>query len=469
MAAKIFGTDAVRTFADFERDALVMAAVLRERGVNPQDRVLLKAENSVGYLTVLFALMHGGVSIVLVDNQESAEATRRIVGRAGVKTSIVDDNVADGGTHDPLWIYDLQVAAAGRAPTERQLSIDAWCEMPDGLVMWSSGSTGAPKAIVKSGAGFVRNIERGMKLMGHRAEDVLMPLLPFSHQWGLGIVVIAWLARCSLVVAPYRRLDRALRMAVQSRVTVFDATPATYRSMLTITAKRPELRAALVSARMLCVGAAPLDPGVTVRYAEELGQTLLDGYGSTEMGNISFATPDNPVATGQVMDGIEVAITADDGRRLPPGQTGEIMIRTPDGMTGYLEENGQVAQIGAGWYATGDLGQFDEDGNLTVFGRKLAVSRMGYTIYPEMIERKVGAAGCAAKIVALPDDRRGSKLIAFVEDESEREAAFWRELMADVLAGYEMPNQVVVLSSFPLNRTGKPDRGQLTKMAAAHS
>ena len=268
MKSKIFGTDSVRTLDELEQDALRTANVLRERGVNPQDRVLLKAENSTGYLTVLLALMHVGTSIVLVDHKELSDTTRTIIRQAGVKTSIVDeDGYGSDDTHQ-IRIYELQVAAAGRTPQRSQLTVRDWCEMPDSLIMWSSGSTGSPKASVKSGGKFLRNLDRNRIQVGHVADDVLVPLLPFSHQYGLSMVLIAWLARCSLVIAPYRRLDRALRMAEQCRATVFDATPASYRSMLNMVSKRTELRTSLAEARMLCAGAAPLDSNLVDKYVE---------------------------------------------------------------------------------------------------------------------------------------------------------------------------------------------------------
>lgn len=230
-----------------------------------------------------------------------------------------------------------------------------------------------------------------------------MPLLPFAHQYGLSMVLIAWLTRCSLVIAPYRRLDRALRMARDAGVTVIDATPSSYRSILSLMNRKPALREHLSATRMFCVGAAPLDAPLVGQYVAEFGLPLLDSYGSTELGNISFATLDNPVACGRAMEGIRLRIVDEDGRELPAGETGEIQVDTPDALEGQVADDGTIVWADStGWQATGDLGHLDAGDNLHVLGRKFAVHRMGYTLYPELIERKAAAEGCPTRIVPLP-------------------------------------------------------------------
>ncbi|MFF8293761.1 class I adenylate-forming enzyme family protein [Streptomyces sp. NPDC016309] len=467
MTAKIFAADSVRPVEEFEQDALRIAEVIRERGVGLGDRVMLKAGNSAGYVCVLYALMHVGASIVLVDQQEHIEETRRIALRTGVKVTFVDDETPIDQDADPIHLYELMVATAGRGPVDGTLSFDAWGELPDGLIMWTSGSTGSPKGVVKSGGKFLTNLRRNARQVGHRPDDVLMPLLPFAHQYGLSMVLIAWLTRCSLVIAPYRRLDRALRMAGDSGTTVIDATPSSYRSILGLVSRRPSLRDHLATTRMFCVGAAPLDAPLVESYVQEFGLPLLDSYGSTELNNISFATLDNPVSCGRAMDGIRLRIVDEDGRELPAGQPGEIQVDTPDALEGQIADDGSVVPAPKGWYATGDLGHLDADGNLFVLGRKFAVHRMGYTLYPELIERKVAAEGCPTRIVPVPDTLRGSQLVFFVEDDQQRDAAYWRERLCALLPAFEQPNRVVVLEQFPLNRNGKPDKKELTRMATA--
>lgn len=457
--------DSVQTRSELQCTALRVADVLRERGVSAGDRVILKAGNSAGFVAVLLGLMHIGASVALLDQHQRAEESGRAAAQAGGRLAVVDDEAPPVPGARQFFVYELLAAAAERQPTDERIHFDTWSRLPDALITWSSGSTGEPKGIVKSGQSVLRNLRRTIEFMNYRTDDVLLPLLPFSHQYGLSLLLIAWVADASLVVAPYRRLDRAVRMAGQAGVTIIDATPATHRSLLNLVERRPELAVDLSGVRMYCTGGAPLDRSAAERFAKAFGLPLLDGYGSTEMGNIAAATPGNPVGVGQVFHGIEVQITDDDATPLPPGAIGELRIRTPDSFSGYLSPGGEVVPEMPEWYNPGDLGSMDSDGNLFVLGRKSAVHRMGYTLYPDIIERKAAECGAPLKVIPLPDERLGTRLVFLVEDPEGRASQYWRERICELLPIYEQPNRVVVVERFPLNHNGKTDARRIQRLA----
>ncbi|WP_320779711.1 class I adenylate-forming enzyme family protein [Streptomyces sp. CRN 30] len=457
--------DSVQTWPQLQGTALGVVDVLREAGVRPGDRVVLKAGNSAGSVTVLLGLIHMGASVVLLDQRQRSEDSGRAAEQARARLAVVDDDASPVPGLRRLYVYELLTAAAEHRPADERIRFDHWERLPDALIAWSSGSTGEPKGIVKSGLSVLQNVRRTIEFMGYRAGDVFLPLLPFSHQYGLSILLAAWLADASLVVAPYRRLDRAIRMAGQAGATVVDATPATHRSLLNLVERRPELAADLGSVRMYCTGGAPLDRAAADRFTKTFRLPLLDGYGSTEMGNIAAATPDNPVGAGQTFHGVEVLITDDDAVPLPPGTVGELRIRTPDSFSGYLSPGGEVVPERPAWYRPGDLGTVDGAGNLFVLGRKSAVHRMGYTLYPDIIERRASGCGAPLKIVPLPDERLGSRLVFLVEDPGGGTPQYWRERICELLPAYEQPNRVVVVEEFPLNHNGKTDSRRMLRLA----
>jgi acyl-coenzyme A synthetase/AMP-(fatty) acid ligase len=231
--------------------------------------------------------------------------------------------------------------------------------------------------------------------------------------------------------------------------------------------KRPSLADEFARVRMLCSGAAPLERPLVDRSLELFGKPLLDSYGSTEMGNVAFANIGNPNGCGQVVDGLELRVISEDGNPLPTGEIGELEVLDPDLMEGYLGEDGSVTPVDRGWYRTGDFGYLDADRNLFLAGRKRAVHRNGHTLHPEVIEHRLSEEGCSAKIVALPDQRRGSSLVFVVEDDQQRDPRYWREVINGLLPPFEQPNRVLITDQFPLNRNGKCDRKRLEVLAAA--
>ncbi|MFE0021187.1 aldehyde dehydrogenase family protein [Amycolatopsis sp. NPDC059021] len=455
-----------------EQDALRMAMALETRGVRQEDAVLLIANNSAEYISVLFGLIHIGASIVLADPRQQPDQHRRLAALTGASWAITDalpsageaDSLADSAT--PLFLGELRAEAiAGRPDPAAKLSTEAWRARDDALITCSSGTTGAPKAVVRSGRSVWDNVAATRRLLAYRDTDVLLPLLSFSHQYGLSLVLAWWLTGCSLVVAPYVRVDHALEIIAQAGVTAVDTTPSTYHSLLGVLDRRPGLAGRLGSVRMWCVGGAPLGPALANRFQARLGTPLLDGYGSTEAGNIALATPRDPLGCGRPLPGVDVEIRNDNGDPVAPGEIGELRVRSAGLFEGYLAEDGTLVRRNGEWYVTNDLGYRDGDGNLYVLGRKHAVHRLGYTLYPEELARKAEACGRAVAVVALEDDRRGCQLVFVVADPGLRDARYWRRSLGEHLAEYEQPNHVVVVESLPVNGNGKADRLRLERIA----
>ncbi|GHH72657.1 hypothetical protein GCM10017673_27940 [Streptosporangium violaceochromogenes] len=448
-----------------ENAAVAAARELGRHGVTAGERVLLLAENSPEFVIGLLALIDADASVVVVDAHQARGEIERVSRATGTGIALVDrSGAAPAGTR-AIVLGEL-VSAAESAPGRpgRRLSPGAWAGRRDALIAWSSGSTGHPKGIVRSGAAIMTNTGQTCARMAYTGEDVLVPLLPFSHQYGISLVLAWWLSGCSLLVTPYGRLDGALRTAAAAGATVVDATPSTYHTILNLGLRRPDLLADLSGVRMWCVGGAPLSPSLSDRFFAEVGQPLLDGYGSTEAGNIALATPDNPSGCGRPLDGVNVEIVDDDGKRVSAGKMGEVVVRSPALMEGYLP----LADAGPpGEYRTNDLGYLDAEGNLYVVGRKFAVHRLGHTIYPEAVERRAAAAvGRPVAVVPLEDERLGCRLVFFVADPDRRESSHWRQAIATHLPAYEHPNHVMVVDHIPATHRGKPDVAGLRRLAA---
>ncbi|MBP2330651.1 acyl-coenzyme A synthetase/AMP-(fatty) acid ligase/acyl-CoA reductase-like NAD-dependent aldehyde dehydrogenase [Kibdelosporangium banguiense] len=469
MTAVLAGPSSTAELSRGEVESAVagIVAALRQYGVRPSDRVTVLGDNSVEYVLVLLALVHLGTSIVLTDHRQTPSEIQRTTALARVQWMITDSD--DTTVAGPRRLSFDEIVAGGTrlAPGAGRLSMAAWSAKADGLITWSSGSTGPSKGVVRSGGSFLDNIARTQQRMAYKTDDVLMPLLPFSHQYGLSLVLSWWQSGCRLLVAPYRRIDHAVELAARFGATVVDATPMTYRTVLNLLKQRPQLLPELRGVRMWCVGGSPLDRGLADRFHAVTGRPLLDGYGSTETGNIALATAADPAGCGLPLDGVRIMVRNEDGADAMPGEVGHILVDSPDVTHGYLAADGTVTPLAQGPYRTDDIGYQDAAGHLFVLGRRNAVHRMGYTLYPEALARKAAESGAPVEVVPVDDADRGCQLVFVVADPDGRDSGYWRARFQATMPAYELPNRVVVVPEFPVNNNGKPDSTRIRELVSA--
>ncbi|MFJ2807892.1 aldehyde dehydrogenase family protein [Kitasatospora sp. NPDC087271] len=444
---RIWETDEIvaRVFAATE--------LLARRGVEPGSRVMMSGANSPEWVVTLLALIHLDASVVLADHRATPSQRSKIRTQARVVLEISD--------------------GAGRAAAPRPASTTAavpdvasWARRQDAAISWSSGTTGSPKGIVRSGRSILDNLALSAERMGYRPDDVFLPILPYSHQYGLSLVLCWWLGGGTLVVyGSTTRLDRALAVGVDHGLSIVDGAPSTYYSLLNLLDRRPALVNALGTVRAWCVGGAPLGSNLAARFHARTGRHLLDGYGATEAGNIALAPPADPVGCGTPLPGVVVEVHDDHGRPLAHGRLGELVVRSDGLMTGHLGADGEIVPVSSPVHRTGDIGLIDDAGRVFPVGRKHAAHRDGHTLYPDHLAKLAESAGAQTEVVAVPDARLGCRLVFVIADPDAHEPAHWKRLLRPVFARYEQPDQIVVLPSLPLTNTGKPDRAVLEKIA----
>jgi acyl-CoA synthetase (AMP-forming)/AMP-acid ligase II len=388
-APTLIGAGGRRTGSDLVHAVDRSSGRLHDVGLRAGDRVLLRGDNSPEYVTTLLALARLDTSVVLVDACQTPDESRACAARTAVRWVLHDgdDPGVPGATavsypdlSPPLDPPSPADRAAGQSGGRPAGSAGAWWRRPDAAILWSSGATGPAKAVVKSGWSILDNTLRTRKAMGYRATDVLAPWLPFSHQHGMSMVLLWWLTGATLLISPYRQVHRAVVDAAQHRATVVDAAPASYHALVHLVSRRPDLADRLRSVRLWSVGGAPLPAPLADAFRARLGAPLLDGYGLTEVGNVALATAGNPVGCGQPLPGVYVRISDAAGRPAAAGVPGEIEVRSPGLMTGYLGSGpGAVYRPPGRWYRTRDLGYLDRAGNLHVLGRLPAPSGNGTT------------------------------------------------------------------------------------------
>jgi long-chain acyl-CoA synthetase len=213
-----------------------------------------------------------------------------------------------------------------------------------------------------------------------------------------------------------------------------------------------------------------------VEWRERTGVRILRGYGMTELfrpiSYLAADTVERPDAIGRAVPGVDLRVVDDDGRALPPGESGELWIRSPAAMDAYLdapEDTGAV--LAAGWFRTGDLARIGADGLVTIEGRKRErILRGGYSVFPPEVEAALLAhpAVAEAAVVGVPDADLGEEVAAFVVlrpgslATPEDLVAWCRER----LASFKYPRQVTVAGELPRAATGKVLKRELLRSAA---
>lgn len=453
--------DDERGGADLVAGIRSCAGRLRAAGVRPGDRVLLKAGNSTAYVVTLLALAHADASVVLVDHRQDGAGTRSIAALTGARWLVTDTRDRLDLPPDRVLPLAGAVTAAAARPEPTGPDLAPWWRRGDAVILCSSGTTGVPKCVVKSGPALLDNTARTIGALGLAPDEVIAPWLPFSHQYGLSVVISWWFAGCTLSVSPQTRPDQAVMDVITDRATIVEATPSTYRVLLRLLAARPWLRADLAGVRSWGVGGEPLPRSVAGDFRAVMGRPLLDGYGLTEVGNVALAAGDNPVGCGRPLPGVDVRVVDGTGHAVAAGEVGAIEVRSAGLMAGYLDAGGQIVPPAPGWYPTDDLGHLDRSGNLHVIGRRHAVHRRGYTLYPESIGRRAEECGRPVQVVPVDDERRGCALVFVVCDPSGGSPQEWRRRICAVLPRYEHPNRVHVVDEFPVTSNGKVDRAGL--------
>jgi O-succinylbenzoic acid--CoA ligase len=344
------------------------------------------------------------------------------------------------------------------------------------LVLYTSGTSGRPKGAVLSFDNLMASAAASIELLGSEASDRWLLCMPLFHVGGLSILTRAALAGTSVVLHERfdpRRVSEALDAEGITQLTL----------VATMLARLLEVRGARrapASLRFVLVGGGPA-PQPLLERARALGFPLAPTYGLTETASqAATRPPDAPVASEddlaaglRALPGVEIRVVDRDRRSLGEGEEGEIEVRGPIVMAGYLRDPEATARVlHEGWLATGDMGRLDARGGLRVLDRRtdLVISG-GENVYPAEVESVLDAHPDVVEVgvAGVADESYGQRPMAWVVwrgapgRASEVLAAWCRER----LAGYKRPVGIVEVDSLPRTASGKLIRRSLASLSPA--
>ena len=473
------------TFAAWDRAADGVAGHLARRGVAKGDVVCLLLPSCIEYAVLYAALLRLGAITSGINPRMGAGEVASIVDRVGPVAIVVDPDVVpppEAGTADVILRAEARTWWAGEAPRTWPLLAAS----DPVAVVWTSGTTGAPKGALFDHANLAA-VARGTDVLSHPGDRRLSPL-PFAH---VGYMTRAWdeIANAvTTVITPTPwRADDAIRIMADERVTVAQGVPTQWALMLASEALE---RADLGALRVAGAGAARVPASMVAEVRRRFGVPVVVRYTSTESSlgtGTTLTSSDDEVATtvGRPVAGVELSIVDDDGTPVPDGSVGRVLLRSGAAMRGYwgrgpgrgrrvdelVDAAASSMVLGPdGWITTGDFGRLTPAGNLQLSGRAHErYIRGGYNVYPAEVEEALLSHNAVARaaVVGVPDDVLGEVGVAVVvaQPGSRPELAELRTHCARQLSDYKAPDALVMVEELPLTPMMKVDPVRLAALA----
>ena len=478
------------TFSQLADQAFEAAGALASCGVSPGDRVAIWAPNCHEWVIAALAVFNAGAVLVPVNTRFKGAEARYVLDRADVKVLFTVSNFLDTN-------YVAMLDAEPDIPSLQHvidLRTDDWGEflardkdpslpMVDGddlcAILFTSGTTGRPKGAMLTHAATVRAYDSWSTVVGLRDTDRYLVVNPFFHSFGLNAGIIASLIKGATII-PHAvfDVDSVMARAAEERVSMLPGPPTVYQSIL----NHPRLAELdMSSLRLAVTGAAAVPVELIRRMRAELGfETIVTGYGLTEATGIATMCrhDDDPetIATtsGRAIPDVEVLIVDDQGKELPRGEPGELVIRGYNVMTGYYnnDEATRAAIDADGWLHTGDVAVMDDRGYVRITDRTKDMFIVGgFNAYPAEIENMLTEHPAVAQVavVGVPDARMGEVGYAFVIPRVDAQLTP-EELIAwarDKMANYKVPRHVEIVDALPLNASGKVLKYELRERATS--
>lgn len=447
------------------------AAGLAELGLRPGSTVGIAADKGVSLVVALLAVLRAGhCGCVLEPGLSSSGVVGRVT-EFGISHVLADQS----------RLTDLR-AGLGPAATDLRATLDhrgedrslpAHQPSAPALMLFTSGSTGAPKGIRLTRANLLTHAQGVVAHTGLTPDDRLLHLMPLHHTNGVNNQILApLLAGASVALVARFRPALVEEQIDHFRPTIVTGVPTMYLRLL------PHLRPGRPRSplRLLRCGSAPLTADQHDEIEAAFGVPLIQSYGLSEATCTSAMNP--PAAprrgtVGTVLAGQEIHIVDPaTGRVLPPGAEGEICVGGPTVMGGYVGDDGASGPVRDGLLHTGDLGGFDADGYLSVTGRiKDVVIRGGENLSPHAIESALTSHPqvVEAAVVGAPHHDLGEVPMAFVvpaDPQAPPDAESLRAHVTGALTRIHAPEHVRLVATLPVNGVGKVDKKALRHRAS---
>jgi long-chain acyl-CoA synthetase len=462
------------SFADVERRASGIAAALDARLAR---RVAICLPNGPHVIDTFFGTVMAGACVMLCDPAWPSALLKSLIAEHAPNIVIAEneilDSVADVIEEDVRWSPEQVETLAAKGDTGAALR-SVPCPDSPFLIGFTSGSSGRPKAFIRSHATWVESFAMSAQELGTDANSVVVAPGPLSHGLSLYAVIETLCAGGMAVIQPHFDAPLVYAAVAVREATTLVVVPAMLDVLLELAA--PETCASVSG---IVTAGAKLSPALRQQaHARFPNADIIEYYGASELSFVTVAKGREnppPASVGRAFAGVELDVRDETGSSLPPNTTGTVWVRSAMVCTGYVgETDGSGMRTAGDWATVGDLGHTDANGFLYLDGREgSAITSAGYTVYPSAIEAALLSSPDVADavVIGLPHARWGEVIAAAVVPVAGR-TLHTETLSAHchaVLEPYACPRRWAVVDGFARTQSGKPVRDGIADLFANDS
>jgi malonyl-CoA/methylmalonyl-CoA synthetase len=473
------------SFEDLERASAKVANLLIESGAEPSSRVAVQVDKSVEALIVYLATLRAGLVYLPLNTAYRESELDYFLGNATPSVLVcAPANFASlskiAFRHGVARVFTLGADGRGSLIERASGYSDQFATRKvaaDQLaaILYTSGTTGRSKGAMLTHGNLLSNARTLHQAWGWQRDDVLLHALPLFHVHGLFVAAHgALLAGAKMIFLA--RFDAQQVVPLLARSTVFMGVPTYYvRLLATASFDRNSCR----NMRLFVSGSAPLLEETFTAFVERTGHTILERYGMSE----TVMLVSNPYlgerrrgTVGHALDGVQVRVVDDQGRMLGANQIGHIQVKGPNVFKGYWQMPEKTAEefTSDGFFKTGDMGRWSEDGNkpyLSIVGRsKDLIITGGYNVYPKEIEAVLddlpGVEESAVIGVSHPDFGEAVTAVVVARPGAALDETALLAVLKEKIANFKVPKRIYVVKELPRNTMGKVQKNLLRERFA---
>lgn len=474
------------TYGELYRQAKSTAAYLSAKGIGKGDYVALLLGNSPHFVISYYGVLLSGAAVVPINPIYTPKEIMYILHNSraqlaiavapllpvfeGIKQQLADlrEVVLVGGDGGHTWVtpFDKLIAHSSESWQGPELQEDDLA-----VILYTSGTTGQPKGAMLTQGNMASNADAIAEYLCVTGEDIFVTVLPMFHVFCMTVCMNAPIAiGATMLILPKFSPTDVVEAIKTHQATVFAGVPTMYNFIM----QTPDVSVeALASLRICISGGASLPVALLHNFEKKFGKVISEGYGLSEASPVTAFNPvqgiRKPGSIGVSIPGVENRIVDAEGEELERGQVGELIVRGPNVMKGYLHMPEETARtLQNGWLYTGDMGYMDEDGYIFIVDRKKDMVIVGgYNVYPREVEEVLyeHPQVIEAAVIGVPDENAGEAVHAYLvsRDPSLTE----QDLIAYCrkgLAKYKVPSKIIFIEELPKNTTGKILRRALRDM-----